>query len=124
MDLWGNKPMETIKTSYLLSTRICEDPISRYSTSLFPLEANIRLGVLPDSDLSISFGLTSDFRPESRASELALKHLPRGLAHEVWEKGVRDGWAEAESGLRYRIGDGIVSSASALADFLGLRRRR
>jgi hypothetical protein len=59
-DLYGTKKLDKIKSKYLVSIKICKNPIKKYGLVMKPHEINI-LNNIEGND--ISFGLTNNFIP-------------------------------------------------------------
>ncbi len=63
-DLNGTKPLNIIKTEYLISSKQCNKPIITYSSSLYPYESNIFFEVANENNtiLNFSFAQTAAFK--------------------------------------------------------------
>lgn len=63
IDLNGSKPLQQIKSKYLISSKQCKNPQKRYDINLYPYEKNILLHLenTNHSKAFFSFGLTKDF---------------------------------------------------------------
>ena len=71
VDIYGSKPLDKIKKTYLLSSKSCENPIFSFSRDMKPHEANV-IENIEGSD--IFFGKTTDFG-EKRHRKYSIKEL-------------------------------------------------
>lgn len=73
-DLNGTKPLDSIKTNYLISSRQCRKPLKKFATSCYPYENNIFLNIVEQgkSDTYFSLAETTVFSEEPQFSRLLL----------------------------------------------------
>ncbi len=65
VDLYGTKPLDKIRTEFILSTKPCDNPIMTFGREMRPSEANI-IAQIPGNE--ISFGKRESFRDKINRS--------------------------------------------------------
>lgn len=79
IDLYGTKPLESITTKYLLSSKQCNNPIKSYGNELLPVQNNIIYDIKGEmfhlahtGDFGLNTPASSDFYIQIKAIEVEL----------------------------------------------------
>lgn len=116
-DLNGSKPLSSIKTTYLISSKQCEDASKRFAVSFYPYENNILLNLEAEKNSSnyFSFSKTSTFTNQQQFHRLPAD-LKRVFLNDVFlRNAVR---TELEQTKEFRIGTKLLQPLRFLKKLL------
>jgi hypothetical protein len=115
VDLMGERPMDGVKTRWLISQRSCHKPVEVFAARVLPLEENIRLGLRPKPGESLlTLGETRDFEKKAPSLELLWAGItPRAFQRPFYE-GLAVGREQVMSEKAYRFGSRVIRLAHAL----------
>jgi hypothetical protein len=108
-DLNGTKPLHSINTEYLVSSKRCLQPEITYQPALYPYECNVLLGLkgTPLDSMVFSLGKTTSFKDELRVLRLDLD-VKRTLPHMTYVLSVAK--EEVRITASYRLGNYVLST--------------
>ena len=72
VDIYGSKPLASIETPYLLSTKLCTNALQTFDLNMRPFLNNV---IFNNSGSGISFGKTEDFIEETLAKQKLLEAM-------------------------------------------------
>jgi hypothetical protein len=107
-DLNGIKPIDQIKSDYILSAKKCHSPLGVYSNSLYPYECNYIYNIKTEKidDSCFFFGKTKDFSDEKNFERLKWD-IKRIFLDESFF--INLGKKEMMNSKRYQIGNRLLS---------------
>jgi hypothetical protein len=107
-DLNGSKPLHSINTEYLVSSKRCLQPEATYLFALYPYECNVVLNLTgaPVNSLVFSLGKTTSFRDELLVNRLDLD-VKRTLPHMNYLLYLAK--EEVRKTASFKIGNSVVS---------------
>jgi hypothetical protein len=92
IDVNGTKPLGAIAKKYLLSSRKCTDPISRFPLHVFPITLNfLKPNIVDSGNGYLSLGRTIDFEDSINPDvlEFYVSAVPKAVAGALREQGRR-----------------------------------
>lgn len=116
-DLNGTKPLDLIKTDFLISSKRCTRPLKRFSVACYPYENNILLNVIEETQTENFFSLAERkyFSEEKQIDRLILD-LKRVFSNEnfVFHEAI----LRLRKSVEFRIGHAILRPFRRLARLL------
>ena len=116
-DLNGTKPLSSIKTYYLISSKQCSRPQKRFAVSCYPYENNIFLHILEHekSDSYFSFAETKFFSDQQQFSRLPLDLKRVFLGDGFLRNAIQN---ELEEAQEFRLGYTLLNPVRSLKNFI------
>ncbi|QNA44990.1 glycosyltransferase family protein [Lacibacter sediminis] len=102
-DLNGTKPLVSIKTNYLISSKQCKNPRKQFAVACYPYENNILMNIVRSekSEAFFSLGETASFTEQQQFSRLSID-LKRVFMNDLFlRQSVRN---EVEQMKEFRLG--------------------
>lgn len=120
-DLNGTKPLEAVKTKYLVSSKQCKAPQKQFAVSLYPYENNILLNVIRNKheEACFSFGETADFSAKLQFSRLTADLKRLFLSDVFLREAVRN---EFEQTKEFRIGKILLKPYRVIKKILNISK--
>lgn len=103
-DLNGTKPLASIKSKYLISSKECRNPIGKFAVACYPYENNILLNVAEQTENPVFFsiGETVDFSERQQFNRLPVDFVRVFLTDVFLRNAVR---AEVEQSKEFKLGN-------------------
>ncbi|HTH31890.1 MAG TPA: glycosyltransferase family A protein [Lacibacter sp.] len=107
-DLNGTKPLHSVTTKYLISSKQCKRPQQKFAVACYPYENNILLSIMRNgnSEAYFSFGETSDFSEQPQFSRLPIDVNRIFLNDTFVKQAVR---TEYEKSKPFRLGNTLLA---------------
>jgi hypothetical protein len=106
-DLNGTKPLSTIKTTHLISSKLCKNPQKQFAVACYPYENNILLNIVRNekNEAFFSLGETAGFAEQQQFSRLSID-LKRVFLNDLFlRQAVRN---ELEQLKDFRLGNTLL----------------
>lgn len=116
-DLNGTKPLPSIKSKYLFSSKKCRKPIQQFAVACYPYENNILLNVSGQhkEEVVFSLGKTADFSEQEQFNRLPIDLKRVFLTDTFLRNAVR---VEVEKSKEFSLGSRLLKPLREMKKFL------